>query len=88
MTNLYYVCCINDKELQEITKTQVVGLQKLKYPIFLCLTFTDPLRCKWNHQLCHICRTLIFKAVNVVDKVLIFTKLPHFHTLTNIIILK
>ena len=46
MIALYDVYCINDKKLQDITKTQVVGLQKLKYPIFLCLTFTNPLRYK------------------------------------------
>ena len=34
-----------DKDLQEITKAEVVGLQKLmKYPIFLYPTFTNPLR--------------------------------------------
>ena len=40
MIDLYHVYCINDEELQEITKTEVVGLQKLKYPIFLSLAFT------------------------------------------------
>ena len=46
MIDMYYVYCINDKDLQEITKTEVVGLQKLKYPIFLCLAFSNPLRRK------------------------------------------
>ena len=41
-----YVHCIDDEDLQEITKTEVVGLQKLKSPILLYLTFADPLRRK------------------------------------------
>ena len=42
MIDLYYVYCIHDKDLQEVTKTELVVLQKLKYPICLCLTFTNP----------------------------------------------
>ena len=54
MINMYYVYC-NDIDLQEITKTEVVGLQKLKYPVFLCLTFTNPLCRKLTHPICHVC---------------------------------
>ena len=50
MIDLFYVYCIDKKDLQEIAKTAVVGLQKLKYPIFLCLFFTNTLRRKWTHQ--------------------------------------
>ena len=53
MIDLFYVYCINDKDLQEITKTQVVELQKRKYPIFLCLTFTNPLQRKWIQPVGH-----------------------------------
>ena len=42
MIDLYFVYFIDDTDLQEITKTEVEGLQKLKYPIFLCVTFTNP----------------------------------------------
>ena len=46
MVDLNYIHCVNDKDLKEITKTEVKGLHKLKYLIFLCLTFTNPLRRK------------------------------------------
>ena len=36
--DFFYGYCINDTDLQTITKTQVVGLQKIKWLIFLCLT--------------------------------------------------
>ena len=51
MTDLYYVYCIDDKNLQGITKTEAVGLQKLKYPIFLCSTCTNPLRRRWTQPI-------------------------------------
>ena len=34
MIDLYFVYCIDDKELQEKTKTQLIGLQKLIYSNF------------------------------------------------------
>ena len=39
----FYGFCINDTDLQEITKTKG-GLQKLKWLIFDCCTKTNPLR--------------------------------------------
>ena len=32
--DFFYGFCINDTDLQKITKTEVVGLQKLKWLIF------------------------------------------------------
>ena len=49
MIDSFYVYCIDDKDLQEIAKTEMVRLQKLKYSIFLCLFFTNPLQRKWTH---------------------------------------
>ena len=34
--------CINDTDLQQITKTEAVGLHKLKQLIFDCCTNTNP----------------------------------------------
>ena len=44
MIDLYYVYCINDKDLQEFTKTEVLVLQKnwstLFFFVWLLLIFT------------------------------------------------
>ena len=42
--DFFYGYCINDTDLQTITKTEVVGLQKLKCLIFLFLINTNLLR--------------------------------------------
>ena len=37
MIDFFYGYCINDTALQNTTKTEVVGLQKLKWLMFVCL---------------------------------------------------
>ena len=53
--DFFYGFCINDTDLQEIAKTEVVGLQKLQWPIFDCCTNNNRLRYTWTDPMCAVC---------------------------------
>ena len=66
----FYGFCINDTDLQSITKTEVVGLQKLKWLIFDCCRKTNHLRYIWTDPLyVGILQELLLEAPSIFKNV-------------------